>query len=241
MQNFLKKQRQALALIGYALILVAVFFFAVKPLLAKINARRDQIQEELATQEDRKKQILALPNIKEQYLAVQKENDKLSVLISKDEAVNLIESIEKLASDTNNAVKITIVQADPNSREAILAQKQAAQDKQSGDKNKDKNKDVSLVDTLPGKNYLEIKISLKGKYNDALRFMEKLENMHYYSDILSFDMRAEDSSSGQANQITRSSDPFANRGQSPSASPVEVSSEEQKIVTDLEVVFYLKQ
>lgn len=238
MKTFLKKRRELIAIAIYVCVLGAVGYFIVRPLLAEINRRRDQIQEETATQDDQKKQIAELPSIKEQYLSVQSKGGTLNVLLDKNDAVTLIEDIEQLAQNTQNEVKITISQNDPNSRDAIAAQKDAASQKQPGDKS------VSIRDALPSKNYLEMNIAITGQYNAIVNFMEKIENMQYYSDIISFDMKKDDSEKNPVAQSSGviSSSPFSAQGQGAApAAPAPVSSADQKIAATLDVVFYLKQ
>jgi Tfp pilus assembly protein PilO len=235
MKNFFKKRRELVAIAVFACVCGAIAYFVIRPILAEINQRRDQIQEEIATQEDRKKQIAALPSIKEQYLSVQNKGDAINVLLDKDSAVTLIEQVEQLAKSTNNDVKITISQNDPNSREAIIAQKAAAQDKNSN------GKSASIADALPSKNYLEMNIALTGKYNDVVNFIEKLENMKYYSDTISFDMKQDDSTKNSAGSSSGISNPFTGQNQSAAKEPAVLVSSGQKLAAMLDVVFYLKQ
>ena len=241
MKTFFQKRRELVAIAIYVCVLGAIGYFVVRPLLAKIDMRRDQIQEETATQDDQKKQIAELPSIKEQYLSVQSKGDTLNVLLDKNDAVTLIEDIEQLAQNTQNEVKITISQDDPNSRDAIAAQKDADSQKQPG------NPNVSIKDALPSKNYLEMNIAITGQYNNVVNFIEKIENLQYYSDIISFDLKQDDSDTspvGQSSGTIPVVSPFSapdQRAAPAVPAPTPAPATNQKIVATLDVVFYLKQ
>jgi len=240
MKTFFKKQKELIAFVVYACIIGSIGYGVVRPLLVKINMRRDQIQEEIATQEDQKKQIAALPSIKQQYLSVKDRGDTLDVLLDTNDAVTLIEQVEQLAQNTNNTVKISISQNDPDSREALIAQKEAANQKQPGDTG------GSIAGTLLSKKYLEMNITLGGQYNDVANFIKKLENMQYYSDIISIDLKQDASVTNTAAQGSgiANANPFAsqtggqNNNTAPQAPP---PSSGQKLIATLDAVFYLKQ
>jgi len=236
MKKFFKKRSIPVALAAYACVIGAIGYFVIRPILGEIGSRRDQIQEEIAKQEDQKKQIAELPVIQAQYQTVQSSGSAMNVLLDTNDAVTLIEEIEQLAKNTNNEVKITISQADSNSKDAIVAQKAAASEKQPGDKS------VSITDNLPSKQYLEMNIALTGQYNDIVDFIEKIENMRYYSDIISFQIKRDDSvKNAVATSSGIISSPFAGQDKNAPKQVMPLANSDQKLAAVLDVAFYLKQ
>lgn len=189
MKNFLKKYREMFAIFLYVFFVSAIIYFGIMPLYAEIKNRRDQIQEEIAKQEGMKKKLVEIPKIKEQYQKIKSDENKLDVLLSNEETVSLIEKLEKLAQSTENKIKIAITETNPNSRDVIIAKKNETKAKTEVGK-----KTTSIVEDLPSKDYLQIKITLNGKYNNVIKFMNKLENMQNYSDILSFQIKRSEES-----------------------------------------------
>lgn len=227
MKNFFKKYREIFGVALYVCLIGLIIYFVAKPLYEQIKIRRDQIQEEVANQEGRKKKLIEIPKIKEQYEKVKGQEENLAVLLDKNDAVSLIERLEKLAQNTQNEIRIAVKETDANSREALIARKNEAKAKADGDKT------VSIIDGLVSKDYLQVTITLSGQYNNIVDFMQKLENMQNYSDIISFDIKRDSGNSGSANV-----NPFANQGGVNQEQPPTI---ENKVVATLETVFYLKK
>ena len=174
MKNFLKKQKEAIVLISYPLLVAALVYFGIMPILNRINNINEQIQEENLQQESAKKHLDELPKIEEQYSELKKSEDLINVLLDNNSAVVLIERLEKLAEDSGNKISIVIQDKDV-SKKAVnnsVSLKTAKSDEKT------------LVDSLPDKNYLQMKITLVGNYNEIMSFIYSLERFEYYSDII---------------------------------------------------------
>ncbi len=52
----------------------------------------------------------------------------------------------------------------------------------------------TVLGSLPSQEYLQMKIELKGDYNSIIKFIDFLENLEYYCDIVAIQMRNADSS-----------------------------------------------
>ncbi len=159
-------------MVFYAAALGAVVWMGVKPLIGQINANAKAIQKKVADQENSKQRLSELPALQKQFEKILAEEEKLQPLLRKEQAVELIEKIEKIAGMTNSQVAIEI--GDGQSA------KQTQPDSSGAEKETVKK---TLKDNLPAKNYLEMKIKLTGFYPDIADFLGKIENIEYYSDI----------------------------------------------------------
>jgi hypothetical protein len=85
-------------------------------------------------------------------------------------------------------------------------------------------------------------ITLNGKYDDVYNFIIKLENMRYYSDIISFKIKhADPSETGAVQAPIPSSDPFSlPNGNNAPKQATPPPSVDQKVSAVLDVAFYLK-
>ena len=228
MNNFLKKYREGIAILIYAVLVGCVVYFVVMPLKAEITNRRDGLQEEISNKEGKQKKILEIPKIKDQYVTVKNESKDMDVLLKRDDAVILMERLEKLAEETGNEIKIGVLDNDPNGK--ISA---AAKSKVKSDKNKEPAK--TIVDQIPtDTDLLEIKISLVGNFNDIVKFIDRLENMEYYSDIIGIEIKKNDTKTTVESPLAVP-DPFAAKQTGQKA------ADPNKLIGELDTVFYLKK
>ncbi len=214
MKNFFKKYKIYLGIAGYLLFVAAMTFLAIMPLISEINSRNNGIQEKITDQENRKERLEKIPAIKEQSEKIKGEEEKVNIILTKDNIVDLIKKIEKVSEETNNKVKIEVIED--------FAKKAAAKAK------KDDNQ-KSLADKLGNQEFVAMDINLAGNYQSFIDFVRKIENMEYYSDIISIKMTKEKDKSGD-----RPANPFDGIGEEDVASG-------NNIYSTLEVIFYLKK
>ncbi|GBE16494.1 hypothetical protein BMS3Abin15_00315 [bacterium BMS3Abin15] len=216
MKTIWNKYKELIIIIVYVLILAAVFNFVIKPFTKSVNSKIEKVQEKTVDQERRMKKLNELAKLKEQFEMIQREKENIQILVSPNNLVALIEGIEKVAEETNNKVIIS------------------AEEKKKSENSK-KEKEESLIANLPSENYLKMNILLSGSYNSIVDFIRKVENMRYWSDIISINI-----SNKELSLTSRRS------GSSPFISPGGASDEEEKffetgdISSILEIVFYLK-
>jgi hypothetical protein len=179
MKNFLKKQREIMIISAYACIFAGLLYLVILPLLARINSVNDQIQEESMKQELVTRQLGELPKLQEQYDALGKDVDLTNILLDKNKAVTLIERLEKIAQDSNNKISISV-------KDAPLAQKSMSTTASTA------AADSTLASNLPNPDYLEINIILDGNYNTIMNFIDSLESLEYYSDIIGIKIEQKD-------------------------------------------------
>lgn len=218
MKIFFKKYREIFAIASYLLLIVALVYVVIFPLIKKIETGKDRIQEEKIIQEINIKNIEDLPEKQNQYQILEKAGLE-DVLQDKDSAVDLIEKLEKLAADTNNQI-------------SIIAQDQSGtnQKNQVSSKNNKKTQEISIVSELPIENYLQFRITLTGDYFSIRKFIGVLENFDYQGDLIGIQIKK----AQKNDNIKVKSDPFSKDNQ------VEQQSVEGKLESVLDVVFYNK-
>ena len=175
MKIFINKYRILLSIIIFLIFISALIFFVINPLIGEISSKNQRIQEILAMQDNKKERLAELPDLRGQFEAIQADEPKLADPINKEKAVEVIEKIESIAEATKNEAKISVEEqgvAGAPARKSV---------------NKPDEKE-SIVSDLPSDAYIKMKIAVSGKYGDIINFLNKLENIQYYSDILSINI-----------------------------------------------------
>lgn len=230
MKNFLHKQREILTVLAYVGIVSVLVFFVILPLLDRIDRINDQMQEENARHESIENQIKDLPKIQKQYEDLQNNQDLSAVLFEKNEAVQLIERLEKLAEETGNIIDMSIQDTAPV----------AVDNKKTSSKTKNET-EKSLLEDLPNSNYLPIKIIISGDYNSIYKFTKSLELFEYYSDTISIQIIQSEKTKNEKSSSSLSFDaqnPFSAEN---SEESVEDKARELPLTATLETVFYTRK
>lgn len=227
MKNFFKKQREPLALIVYALLVFAIVWGVVFPLLGKIDFVKNKIQEENLRQQGSRERLSELPKIRNQFSELEKNESSLDVLLDKNNAVVLIEKLEKIADDSGDKITISVQDQTTLKTPPVTAQN---------------SKDNALVNALPSKNYLQLRIALTGDFNSINKFVKSLESFEYYCDIIGMQIKTSDTTSSNLPTVADNSgmlDPFAGSGKTNAVKSTS-SSTGNNLSAILDVVFYSK-
>lgn len=230
MKKFFQKKREIITVFVYISAIAALSYFFVLPLLSRISSTKDQIQEENIKQEIKQQQISELPKMENQY-AILQDNEKLvDVLLDKNDAIVLIERLEKLAQDSGNEIAISIqdVAIQKNTPPAKVAQSKT-------------NTDDELIRGLPSTDYLQMKITLTGNYNAIVKFTQSLESFEYYCDIVAIQIKQKEGNNKISDIGTKAS---ANPFDSNMAKNIENTVDpngDNKLEASLDAVFYTKK
>lgn len=230
MKTFAVKNKEVLTIVALVPVFGGLVYFGIRPLLGSIEAVRNEIQEELIKQEVRRVRLSELETIKQQYDKIQgDEEKKLDALLDRDQAVALIEKLEKIAQDTGNEITISIADT---KQSTVQSQKNVKMTKEA-----DSN---SLVNSLPSSDFLKMTLSIKGNYNSLFKFVSVLESLDYYADILVVNVkRAEENKEGQTSLSTGSS--AGNPFRVGSSSNLIKTRSNGEIEASLETIFYTKK
>ncbi len=239
MKKFLKTRREIIALALFFGVVGLLGFLVVMPLLAKIAEIKNGIEQGIIKQNIGNQRLTELPKIRQQYEEMNSQQEKIDILLDKQQVVTLIERLEKLAQDTNNIIAISIKD---NSQQKVVPAP-------SGNKTASTTENA-LLNSLPNKDYLQLTISLTGDYSGLYKFIASLESLEYYSDILSVSIShlvGSDVSGNATNSVVTnggngSLNPFNSQvGTSPSVFPVSLKKNGNKLSTSLQVAFYSKK
>lgn len=229
MNKFFKNQRENVAVVAFLLVLAILVYFIIIPLISRINRTSDEIEKSILQQEIAEKQLEKLPKMKEQYEYILAEEEKINVLFDRNNAVALIEKLERIAQDSGSSIEISVQETAAKASQLQVAKKNV---ENSAAK---KNAAATIKDQLPSDTYLQMKILLIGEYKNVVSFIAALENFEYYCDIISI----------QVNEYEEEKNQEANKN---IFAPVEGSAEiepkdvimQNKLEATLDTVFYTK-
>jgi len=226
MKEFLYKKRLYLSIFAYFFFMAGLMAFVAVPLMKIIQQKTDEFQKKNEDNEIRKNRLGEMPRLKEQFELAEQEQSKINFLLNKNDTVDLIKGIENLSSVTGNEIKIDIVEKESNLN---------AEDIEMKKKEKSRNKGVEkkLIDDFEEIKYLKLIINSKGKYNNFVNFVEKIENLNYHSDIVAVKMK----------KVVETQDKVSQNPYNPETK--ETNSEEIKVENDMlessvEILFYLQ-
>lgn len=222
MNNFWKKQKQTLLVIGLPALAVVFIFFAVLPQKRKIAVQINDAQEIIARRQVMEKKISELGKMREQYDLIQENKGNIGILFSDENVVAVIELLEKIAAETENSITIEIGEKDK-----VLENKSV------------KKEEDKLTLKPAGEEYVAMKISLAGSYQNFRKFLAKIENEEYYADVMSIQISVKKPISlmNQGNSIAN---PFSSESISDTEEDLGEVPErkEPEVYSDLKILFY---
>ncbi len=185
------KNKLILLIMGYALVFSLIAYFLVFPLVEKIKATSQKIQEKIVDQKIENMKLGNLPKMENDWEDYKAQKNSTDVLLSPGSEISFIESIDLIAQKSGNIIDLKIGdQVDPKEIEKIKA-------------NAKKNKEAKgIMDEISYTNYFPMQINLQGDYQSLLNFIHLLENQHFYVNIISINSKKqilENDSSGKEN------------------------------------------
>lgn len=184
MKKFLKKYKVQLVFAGYFIILGLFIYGGIFAMVKNIKERAGEIQKKIIDDELDKKNLEKIPQLIEDYEIFSSQKDSLGAILQKESEIEFIKSLEDLARETGNEINLKLIEEDGSQVKATQAKKIKADAKEKSRED--------IINNLPYKNYITIQLELKGEYSDLMRFVKKLENMKYYANIISFDLKKEE-------------------------------------------------
>lgn len=193
MSLFWKEYKEYIIIITLACFGVVLVWYGILPLQRDIKDQMNRSQEILTDSEIRDGLVANLSDLRDQKSVIEKKEDQLDRVISKNNIVDLVKDIEALAKETDNIITIDSVDKNTSAVAISKAKKDSAS---ADDGNKTKQ---SLLESLPSEHNVMITMTLSGAYSDIVRFMQKFESMRYETDIISLSVSVQQPtiSSGQ--------------------------------------------
>lgn len=188
-----KKYTTRIVLFALLLAMVGIIWYGIVPLKQAIYEKMRGIQEFYAMRENRQKQVVRLPELKAQYNAILQNEKLLDVLISENEIVNSVKTFEGIANETHVEMSITakengqitepkkvVVKADqPVKGDADLSLKNSAS----------KEKPADILSDIPFDRYLYLSVRVRGRYEDIVVFLHKMETLPMGLDVIRVEMK----------------------------------------------------
>lgn len=164
-------------------------WYGIVPLQKNIFATMNHLQALLVNQDMRRASIAEVGELQKQRDDILSRKDRLETVIAKDHIVDLIQELELIAKETNNAIAI-------NDQSQLLSLT-----KKATSKKKEESSEKTLLESLPSDQRIGILITLTGDYASVSHFLRKIESMKYQTDVvnIAFSFRTEEN-----RQMTRS-------------------------------------
>jgi hypothetical protein len=221
MKNFYKKYKVQVILAGYILFLGVFIYGGIFTMIKNIQGRADEIQKKIIDNEIDKKNLAKIPQLMSDYEIFSAGRSNLNVILKKESEIEFIQSLENLAIETGNEISLKLIEEENS----------PVKDNQAKTKAKEKDK-LDIKSNLPYEKYITIQLELKGKYPQLMGFLEKIENMEYYVNVVAFDLKKEEKS-GE----TKTSNPFVSSG---SVAAPEETPPEEILKSLIDLVVYIK-
>lgn len=245
MKKFYLKHRILTVCFFFTIFVFLIIEYIGIPLIGKIVAQRDSLQENLLDLEIVKKRKEKIPQMEENKKEIDSQKEVLEVILDGNE-VNFIEHLEKIAQETGNEIKLEI----DDSLDSKKIVKKTREEKKEGG--------TGILEKINYDNYFFIKFNITGNYENLVDFIHILENDQFYVNIFSIDIQKGEMEktvvSGENSKISVGSgvlrgSPFLNfpsgENENNSQTIIEnapVISEEKEILKSLiEVIVYKKK
>lgn len=227
MKNFCKKYKIQIVLIGYVILLGVFIYGGIFRVVKNIKEGADEIQKKIIDNELDMKNLEKIPQLTNDYETFSSKGSNLDVILQKESEIKFIQSLEDLARETGNEINLKLIK------------EENFQVKDSQEKEKAKKKDNEKIkNNLPYEDYITIQLELKGGYPELMGFLEKLENIEHYANVVSFDLKKEE------NQIkeTRSNNPFIDSDNIlvPEEDKKEISQKKEILKSLINLIVYIR-
>lgn len=221
MENALKKHKFLMGTAGYAALVALAVYFLISPFIREIETKSTEIQKKNIDNEIIRKKISDIPRAESQLLSLSEKEGKLDIFFKADDEAGFIREFESLAENTGNLIVLKI---EDEKKERVV-------------KKTDGSEKKSIKDSLPSPDYILVKISLQGGYGELLNFINKLENMKRYANILSVNVSLDDF----ADKNFSVNDGVFFNSRSGNGEKEKKNADEKKLKSELEVAVYIEK
>ena len=191
-----KKYAPLITLFVLLAAMVSIAWFGIRPLKQSLDGKMRGVQEFHTGRENRERQVDRLPELLGQYEAIVADEDMLDILITEEQVVDFVKTLEALAGMMN--VQMSIVsKADGKIVErkkpvAVPAQEKGAAPGTVPASDSVKQKPADILDDAPFDRYLHLSVKVEGRYGDIIAFLHKMETLPFGLDVLGVEMSKTD-------------------------------------------------
>lgn len=234
-------------LAGLVVFMALIAWAAMVPMRSAISGKMDDIQKFYTVRENRERQISRIQEFESQFQEIIAGEEALRILLSEDQIVDFVKTLENLASDAG--VEIAIEAKESNAiieKKPVKPATQSAADGAAAPAAESKKAKLGLIDQLPYDRYLHINVSLKGEYADIVRFLHKMETLPYALDVLGIDVRLNTDTEERGSVPESGRNPFmlvpSGNDVPAAATPDESAAKKQQpIEADIDTAVYIKK
>jgi uncharacterized protein YihD (DUF1040 family) len=173
-----------------------LLWLGILPFHGLVVEKADDIQEYYATRENRAAQMSKLPELQTQFENIQMEEEILAILLSEEQVVNFVQTLERLAKETGVHVLIrsktgNIIEEKqkPKTPEKKAGITDAAED---GAAEKTSKTQLTILESLPFDRYLHVEVVATGEYQTIVTFLHKMETLSLGLDVIGMTMKVRD-------------------------------------------------
>lgn len=232
----LKKYSSFVILFVLILSISGILWFVIVPLKQTLLDRARSIQEFYAEGENQTKQVGRLPELKNQYTTIIEKESALNILLTEDQIVDFVKTLEGLASETN--VQMVIMSKDNGQ---IVEPKKVVPATPTDGTGTAPKVVVNIGDDVPFGRYLHLNIKTQGTYKDTVGFLRKVETLPVGLDVVGMEMKRVDVSIEQ-NTSGVSGNPFVVLGSGSTVSQVPpVATIQDLLEATFDVFIYVKK
>lgn len=183
-----------------------IAWLGIVPLKQSLEEKMRGIQEFHAGRENRERQVSRLPELRGQYEVITENEKTLDILITEDQVVDFVKTVERLAGEMNVAMSI----ASKDGGKIIEPPAAGAKP--------DPSKAADILAAVPFDRYLSLSVKVEGRYDDIVAFLSKVETLPFGLDVIRVEMKKKDTENDSRSSAARStSNPFAMLGDSDDA------------------------
>lgn len=178
------------------LISIGLVWFELGVFHGMIRKEMDEIQKIDVLREYRGKQLQQLPELEKQNQLIAERGSELDIIVTKDELVQFIQTLEQLANEVG--VKITIASRDNTLLESkITLVPPSKGQKTTGDQNavqedtppasqpkRSAKQSEGLLDEIVLKKYIRLTLTVTAPYQLMITYLHKIETLPYATDII---------------------------------------------------------
>jgi len=207
MSGFWKQFREFATILGIAGIFFATIYLGVIRIQEKNQETMESIQQAIVDRKIFDERLGEIPRMRVSWEHIQSADGNLSVFLSKDHIVSLVESLEAIGKDLGVTVvseaslrpMLSVPSGESDIVEGVASMRNESDgtSSSSGDSEKVAQKET-LVSLLPENRSVFITFKVTGSYERVISFLNKLDTMPTLLDVLSVEISPAPEKSGPA-------------------------------------------
>lgn len=206
-------------------IVTALLYFVVLPMRQNVFDSADNLKKNKVDNEMDAARVSKIPEMEKVHAVIAEKKNNLNVVLENNSELLLIEELESLAGESGNEISLQVEAVSSDDATKKVPAKTAKDKKDAGEK-------IEVFD-IPR---LIAHISLSGRYEQMLDFLNKLENMNYTASVVALDLKKE---VAKEDKIAVA-DGVSNIGGSGVPQVKAIAVEKEILKSNIDVVVYLK-